>query len=191
NDGPPVRAFLKKYILQGIIIAALTGAAVAWLKDVVSSMLPGTDAPRCWIEEHWLAASGKLRVADSTRFTVLVARLERDPDGSQTDYLIGAFRGEQGFRRLTTCRVVPLKGEEQNVAEQQAEVEAERLRVARAADLILWGEVVQRGGALRVWMTGPTVRPDLKARPWTVDKGVLEPAFQERFPTALQPLTLA
>jgi tetratricopeptide (TPR) repeat protein len=55
----------------------------------------------------------------------------------------------------------------------------------------LWGEVAERGSALRVWMTGPSVRADLKARPWTVDKGVLQAEFHERFAAALQAIALA
>ena len=182
--------FLKKYILQGIILVVLTGAATGWLKGLASSLLPGTEAPRCWIEEHWKAAIGSLPGQDSARFTVLLARLDGDTDGSQTAYLTGAFKGERGFRPLTTCRVVSLHGADQIEAERLAEQEADRLRVSRSADLILWGEVVERG-ALRVWITGPTMHADLKARPWTVDKGLLEPAFRERFAIALQAITFA
>ena len=180
--------FLKKYIL--IILIALVGVAGGWLKGLASSLLPGTEAPRCWIEEHWKAAVGSLPGRDSARFTVLLARLDGDMGGSQTAYLTGAFRGERGFRPMDTCRVVSLHGEDQIEAERLAEQEADRLRVSRSADLILWGEVAERG-ALRVWMTGPTIRADLKARPWTVDKRLLEPAFRERFATALQAITFA
>ena len=186
-----VSDFLKKYLLQAIILAALTAAAAGWLKGLASSMLPGTEAPRCWIEEHWQAAFGRLPAPDPKRFTVLMARLDRDPDGSQTANLADAFLGQRGFRPLTTCRVVARHGNDQIAAEEQAEAKAEQLRVDRGADLILWGDVAERG-ALHVWMNGPTVRADLKARPWTVvDKGLLEPAFQERFATALQAITLA
>ena len=122
---------------------------------------------------------------------MLVARLHRDPDGSQTANLVDAFLGQRGFRALTTCRAVARHGEDQIAAEERAEAEADRLRDARGADLILWGEAVERGKTLRIWMTGPTVRADLKSRPWTVDKGLLEPAFQERFATALQAIALA
>ena len=180
--------FLKKYIL--ILLIALVGIAGVWLKGLAGSLLPGAEAPRCWIEEHWKVAVGSLPGRDSARFTVLLARLDGDTDGSQTAYLTGAFRGERGFRPLTTCRVVSLHGEDQIEAERLAEREADRLRVSRSADLILWGEVAERG-ALRVWITGPTMHADLKARPWTVDKGLLEPAFRERFATALQAITFA
>ena len=40
-------------------------------------------------------------------------------------------------------------------------------------------------------MTGSSVRADLKARPWTVDKGVLQAEFHERFAAALQAIALA
>ncbi|HXY99525.1 MAG TPA: tetratricopeptide repeat protein [Stellaceae bacterium] len=183
-------AFLRKHLLEAVLLAALTGAAAGWLKGLVSGLLPGTEAPRCWVEEHWKAAVSGVPRPDPARFTVLVARLNRDPDGSQTANVVDAFLGQRGFRSLTTCRVVARHGDDQIAAEERAEAEAERLRIARGADLILWGEVADRG-ALRIWMTGPTVFPDLKARPWTVDKGLLEPAFQGRFAAALQAITLA
>ena len=182
--------FLKEHFLIAIILAAITGAAVGWLQGLVSGILPSTEPPRCWIEEHWHAAFGSLPAANSGQFTVLVTRLAGDPDGSETKHLLGAFLGERGFRRLTTCHVIEIKGEDQNVAEQGAEAEADQLRAARGADLVLWGEVADRG-ALRVWLTGPTARADLKARPWVADKGVLEPAFQEHFALALQAVVLA
>jgi tetratricopeptide (TPR) repeat protein len=185
-----VSAFLKKHLLEAILLAAITGAAAGWLKGLISATLPSTEGPRCWIEEHWHSAFGTLPRPDPDRFTVLVARLDRDLDGSQTNYVVGGFRGERGFRPLTTCRVVALQGEDQIAAELGAETEADRLRTARGADLILWGEVAERGSVLRVWMTGPSVSADLKAQPWSVNKGVLEPAFKEQFNVALQAIAL-
>jgi hypothetical protein len=182
---------LKKHLLEAVLLAAITGAAAAWLKGLINPLLLAAEGPRCWIEEQWQAAFGTAPRPDPTRFTVLIARLDRDVDGTQTDYLVGAFRGQRGFRPLATCRVVAPRGEDQIAAEQWAEGEVERLRVARGADLVLWGEVAERGSALRVWMTGSSVRADLKARPWTVDKGVLQAEFHERFAAALQAIALA
>ena len=182
--------FLKKYVLAAVIVTALTGAAVGWLKGLASSYLPGTEPTRCWIEEQWQAAVGATPGTNPNRFTILIARLANDANGAETTHLTTAFRGQRGFRPLTSCHVIAIGGGDQIAAEQTAETEAGRLRTRRGADLVLWGEVADRG-ALRIWMTGPTVRADLKGRPWTVDKGVLEPAFSERFATALQATALA
>jgi hypothetical protein len=161
-------AFLRKHVFQAVIIVALTGAAATWL-NFVSGLLPATEAPRCWVTEHWQALFAGLPAQDPNRFTVLVARLDRDTDGSQTANLVDVFLGQRGFLALTTCQVVARSGANQIEAEERAEAEAERLRAEKGADLILWGAVASQGN-LRVWMTGPTVRPDLKARPWTWDK---------------------
>ena len=188
-------AFLQKYLLQAIILAAITGTAAGWLKGLASSTLPGTEAPRCWIEERWQAAFGSSPGPDPGHFTVLLTRLAGDPDGSLSAHLEGALRGERGIHRLETCRVVALQGGVRTAAEQPAEAEAEGLRATRGADLVLWGEVTGRGGTspqeIRVWINGPTVRADLKAKPWVVDKDALAPAFKERFSTALEAIVLA
>ena len=183
-------AFLKKYVWAAVIVTALTGTAVGWLKGLASSYLPDTEPTRCWIEEQWQAAVGAAPRRDPDRFTILIARLANDADGSESARLAAAFHGQRGFRPLTACRSIVIGGGDQIEAEQTAQIGADRLRTRRGADLVLWGEVADRG-ALRVWMTGPTVRADLKGRPWTVDKGVLEPAFSERFATALQAAALA
>jgi hypothetical protein len=159
--------FLREYLLKAVLLAALTGAAVAWLQGLASAMLPGTEPARCWIEEHWEAAIRRPLAPDPSQFTVLITRLAGDPHRTETRHLADAFLGEEGFRRLTTCQVVAIRGNEQNVADEQAEVKADELRISRGADLVLWGEVAERG-ALRVWMTAPTVRADLKARPWSL-----------------------
>lgn len=181
--------FLKENFLKAVLLAAVTGAMVGWLKGVVAGVLPGTEPTRCWIEERWQATFRAEDAHDPGQFVVLVTRLAGDPDGSETKHLVDAFLGEKGFQRLTTCQVVPLRGEDQNAAEETAEAKANQLRATRRADLVLWGEVADRG-ALRVWMTAPAVRADLKAKPWVVDKGVLEPAFQEQFALALQAVVL-
>ena len=85
--------FLKKYVLESIVLVVLTGLVVGWLKGLLTPLLPGTETPRCWSEEYWQAAFGRLPAADPTAFTVLVATLDQDLDGSQTKYLVHAIRG--------------------------------------------------------------------------------------------------
>ena len=182
--------FLKEHFLKAVFLVAVTGAMAGWLQGLVAGALPSTEPPRCWIEERWQAAFASKAVTNPGQFAVLITRLAGDPDGSETQHLEEAFLGEKGFRRLTTCQSISLKGEDQNAAEERAEAKADELRVVRSADLVLWGEVAERG-AVRVWMTAPTVRADMKMRPWVVDKGVLEPAFKEQFALALQAVVLA
>jgi hypothetical protein len=125
---------------------------------------------------------------------VLVTRLANDPDESSTEHVNRALRGEAGFTRLTTCRVVTGHGASDNAKEEGAQAEAERLRVTAGADLVLFGEAVKRPGlheSLYVWMSGPTVRPELRAKPWVVEENGLGPAFREKFNTALQAVVLA
>jgi tetratricopeptide (TPR) repeat protein len=182
--------FLKEHFLKAVLLVAVTGAMVGWLQGLVGGVLPSTEPPRCWIEERWQAAFRSEAPTNPGQFAILITRLAEDSDGSETQHLVEAFLGERGFRRLTTCQSVSLKGEDQNAAEEKAEAKADQLRVLRGADLVLWGEVADRG-AVRVWMTAPTVPADMKMRPWVVDKGVLEPAFREQFAVALKAVVLA
>src|SRR4051794_16705135 len=159
------RAFVVDHLLTGVVLVALTGAAAGWLKGFAGDLLPGSEASRCWIEQRWQAAFGGPPDPSPGQFVVLVTRLANDRNDTQTEYLKRALRGEEGFLRLETCRVVTGHGASLNAIDRNAEEEAERLRIAAGADLVLFGDVADRG-ALHVWMTGPTVRPNLKAKAW-------------------------
>ena len=191
-----IGSFLKEHLLKAVLLVAVTGAAAGWLKGLAGNLLPDSEGPRCWIEEQWQSAQERWQkrfagtpATDTDHFTVLLTRLARDPDGAQTAYVDASLDGEKGFHRLSTCRVITRYGNDRNAAEDRAEAEAEKLRTSMGADLVLWGEVGPPG-SVRIWMTGPTVRADLKARPWKMDEHG-EAAFRARFATALQAIVLA
>jgi hypothetical protein len=79
EEGIAMRAFLKKYLLEAIILATITGTAAGWLKGLASNLLPGTEGPRCWVEEQWRSVFGGFPRADPAHFTVLLARLDTIP----------------------------------------------------------------------------------------------------------------
>jgi hypothetical protein len=46
-----VRAFLKRHLLEAVLLAAITGTAAAWLKGLISPLLPAAEGlPRITVE---------------------------------------------------------------------------------------------------------------------------------------------
>jgi tetratricopeptide (TPR) repeat protein len=128
---------------------------------------------------------------DPERFRVLVARLH-DDDGKFSRQVARAFIGERGFSVVTTCRAVDLDGEDITFAFVDAVRQAEALRARRGADLIVWGQVADRGsGAVKLWFTAATVRPDGTRTPWKFELGTLGDEFRKEFALAFQTMAMA
>ncbi len=125
---PAAGSFLTDHLLKAVLLAALTGTAAGWLKGFASDLLPGSEASRCWIEQRWKAAFGGAPNPDPGKFVVLVTRLANDRDETETSHLRKALRGEDGFLRLETCRVVTGHGATLNAIDKNAEEQAEQLR---------------------------------------------------------------
>ncbi|HYZ34628.1 MAG TPA: hypothetical protein VE684_20390, partial [Crenalkalicoccus sp.] len=165
----------------GLIGKAAADMAADRVKDALGAAASADTA--CLLGEWWQAARGP-EAPDPARFRVLIARLDRDAEGALTRKVVNAFRGQAGFDWRGSCVSVAAGASR---AEQEAAVAAaERLRRRHGADLVLWGEVVDaKEPAISVWFTAENAAPDLKARPWRFEKGLLEPAFQSGFAAAL------
>jgi hypothetical protein len=142
--------WIKKYVVVGILLAAVVGVAKGWVDGVIRPWVPAPDEASCWIRETWKRyATGPLP-RHPNLFTVLVARLNGDADGSQTQFILDAFLNQSGFRPLKTCRAVAIVGDDRIAAQQAAIANAEALLAERGGDLVIWGQVV-RAGSLRIW----------------------------------------
>ena len=182
------------------IIAALgaVGAAAAGkiATDVVTEQVKrgigaAVNADTICLVGEWLRERfSRPDPPDPERFTVLIVRLDRDPDGTFTTHLLDAFRGAQGIRRRESC--IAIEAGRTGESEAKAVIAAEDMRLRRSADLVVWGEVADaKDRAIRVWFTASDQRPDLSVRPWRFERGTLEPGFSNEFATALQALALS
>jgi tetratricopeptide (TPR) repeat protein len=184
--------WVNKHLWAGIVGAAVVGTGTAWVRGFITPWVPPPEDARCWIEETWNRHINGPVPRDPERFTVLVARLQGDSDGSQTRFVRDAFLNQRGFRRLATCRVVAIEGEDETAAEEAAKARAQILLLDRGGDLVIWGKVV-RPNAMRLWFTPRMSKTDLSSRPWVLDKetGALPSEFHAAFADALLATTAA
>ena len=147
--------------LLGIILTAAVGWFVGWF----GGFLPTPGQVQCQVEEWWEGP------APGTLFTVLLARLDRDPDGSQIDYVDRALSELKGIDVHRTCR--PLKLKEigsRKAAYATAEETAKQWLRQRNGDLLVWGEVSKDEDEKRLFFT--TLCPwrrVARARRWCYD----------------------
>lgn len=189
---------LRRFLWSGVVLGGvgLVGAAASdiakgALKESFGAFAAGQYA--CAAREWWARnLGGPPPPADPGQFRVLVARLHDDDDGRLSEQVARGFVGERGFIVVTTCRTVALDGENVTAASVTAEGQAEDLRVGRGADLIVWGQVANAGsGAVRLWFSAASVRPNMVRAPWKIEQGTLGGGFQKEFALALQAMALA
>ena len=80
---------------------------------------------------------------NSGRFVILVARLDRDTDGTQTDHVITSLGTEPGFDVIPTCQILRLDRLGMTPVDQRvaAEHDGRALLESWNADLLIWGRV--------------------------------------------------
>ena len=173
-------------------LAVVGKVATDWVAEQVKVGI-GTAANAntiCLVGEWLRERFGRPDPPDPERFTVVIARLARDPDGTFTTHLLDAFRGANGFRRRESC--IAIEAGRSDDSEARAVTAAEQMRILRSADLVIWGEVADaKDRAIRVWFTAADQRPNLSVRPGRFERGTLEPAFSEEFAAALRALALS
>lgn len=147
-DGPDdvrssrARAFTMKWLL-GVIFTAVISWFVGWL----DGFLPTPGQVQCQVKEWWEEP------APGTRFTVLLARLDRDPDGSLTGYVDRALSELNGIDVHLTCRTLKLKDVGlQRSAHAAAEETAKQWLRQRNGDLLVWGEVSEDEDEKRLFL---------------------------------------
>jgi hypothetical protein len=117
----------------------------------------------------------------------LVTKLDRDSEGVSSRILADAFRGQRGFDVRLTCLVISASAED-GVAEAEAsgEAGARRLALARAADLVLWGEIADaEDRVIRVWFTAPGEATAFGRDGWPIGRGRLPEGFDREFAAML------
>ena len=118
--------------LLGVILPAVVGWFGGWL----DGFLPTPGQVQCQVKEWWAEP------APGTRFTVLLARLDRDPDGSLTGYVDRALSELNGIDVHLTCQTLKLKDVGlQRSAHAAAEETAKQWLRQGNGDLLVWGEV--------------------------------------------------
>ncbi len=122
------------------------GALIAgYFSDTVRQLLPTPRKLARWVKRL------DMPPAVGTQFTVLVADLKRDTEGSQTDHVAAALAPYQG---IDVIRLGP--GPEWDIGSRaQLLTEARRLLEAKNGDVLMFGEVAKADERLPPPVPGP------------------------------------
>ena len=128
--------------LAGVLGLAFSGLIVAWIKGFFNSFLPSPSNTYTYIVE---LSKDIRRVRPSPdKFLILVAKLDGDDsNGTHTRAIARAFQGQQGIERTQTRRILRLS-DIGAAAESRAISIGRSWLVRRNADLLIWGEVLQK-----------------------------------------------
>ncbi len=133
--------------IPALLVAALVGYFVAVTREILPS-------PRV------VAATISARFykrAEGNYFTILVSRLARDADDSQTDHVFSALDAINGIDVVRTPQILKLDPKNSaNKAREEAERRGRKWLDRFNADVIVWGQVAEQNQTLRLSFTGRT-----------------------------------
>lgn len=153
-----VRHYGKKGLI-GLIIVVLPFlvAAVIWYNWDKVSKLPGVPSIINYLNRE------KIPTADPNRFSIVVARLENDPNREHERRIIHAISEFKEVQVLSLPQIITLDGLDLEEQENRGQGQAQQWLKKYRASVLIWGTVIGRDGK-----TGPkiywTVSPEIKPR---------------------------
>jgi hypothetical protein len=188
--------WLRDNIVRAIIIVALSGSAVAYLRgvldDIIGNVLPNGAEISClgreWVADHWPLHRPK-EPADA--FRILIATLDGDDSSRTLTHAVErAFQGQQAIDIVSTCRVLKIRGAGIAVEDAAAKTGDEWL-ASRKADVLVFGEVLPKGVALNLHFLTSGASHDFTAKSFRLESGLLRDKFKEAAAAQLQAVALA
>jgi tetratricopeptide (TPR) repeat protein len=186
-----MESWIIEHIYQIGIGTAIVSALTAWFRGFFNQLLPTPAATKIWVIEgikdlRWIRPS-------PGKFLILVARLDGDDvEGTHTRAVARAFRGEQGIERTQTARKLSLsdKGIGSD-AEIRALATGRAWLARRNADLLIWGEVLEKGKFLSLWFTSKDATSDFQQSSFPLEAAQLDQSFNEAARTQLVAISLS
>jgi tetratricopeptide (TPR) repeat protein len=178
------------YIGIGTVIGTVVTSFVTyWFKDLLKEILPSPSETFISIVEFGKDIR-RFRPSPD-KFLILVARLDGDdPKGTHTRAVARAFRGQQGVERTQTRRVVPFS-DIGGAAESHAIAIGRRWLAKRNADLLIWGEVLQKEKFLNLWFTNKDATSDFQQSRFSLEANLLDGNFTQVASTQLISMALS
>lgn len=160
-------------------VSAIGAFCWAWQKGAFAAFLPSPTDVACNIKEVVIDVASALKPRrGGNKFLVLISRLDADDaHNTHTRAVIRAFQGRNDVDRIATCRALRLTG-------AGIESEARSLTVGRrwlrrrAADLLIWGEVLEPGKAINLWFLSNDAASPFEASPFRLESNLLTDEFQ-------------
>jgi tetratricopeptide (TPR) repeat protein len=153
-------------VVSGTLGAILMGYVVA----VVNEVAPAPPLARSLVcqWQEWRAE----RMPD-TEFRILITNLANDWDGRQTELVLRTFLGQTGIEVRRTCRVVEIDTASGSLADAEAKAteEARALLDGWNADLVIWGEVIEKDKELQLWFVSRETGTAVTGRSYSLTDG--------------------
>jgi tetratricopeptide (TPR) repeat protein len=124
-------------------------------------------------------------------FHILVATLDHDDaDRTLTKAVVRAFQGEKGIDAIETCRVLKIDGAGERIEEAAAKGGQEWLS-RRDADVLVFGETIEKGEALNLHFLPVGGTADFHQHSFELKSGLLKGDFSEAVAAQFQAVALA
>jgi hypothetical protein len=165
-----------------LFLAGAGGLLLGWFKDFLfkdflKQVLPTPTDAKIWIVEN-LKDLRRIRLSPD-KFLILVARLDGDDSkGTHTRAVARAFQGQQGIERTQTARILSLSGIGSD-AEAHAVTTGRKWLARRNADLLIWGEVLQKEKYLNLWFTSKDATSEFQQSRFPLEANLLDGNFTE------------
>jgi len=184
-------SWVKEHL--GIVLGGFKAIFLAflgsWFTGLLNQILPSPSATRVWFIE---GVKDFRRIRPSTnKFLIMVAQLDGDdPEGTHTRAVARAFQGQSGIERTRTRRVLRLSDIGSD-AESKAVATGRYWLTRRNADLLIWGEVLQKEKFLTLWFISKDASSDFLQSRFQLDANLLDQSFSEVTPTQLVAIALS
>jgi len=178
--------------LTGILIAAFAALLGGYATGLLGEVFPSPTELACRFQE-WGAVDDAEPVS-GPKFTILLSRLDRDTDGSQTRHIVYALERQATLEVIPTCRVLRIEPHGNRLSE--ARIESEKLGrqwlKKSGADLLIWGEVTKADQGLQLRFTSPEDRGTIDTSRYKLDDTLILPkSFHDDFAAQLVAVALS
>src|SRR4051812_202777 len=178
--------------VTGIVVAAFGTLLTGYVSGQFGEALPSTTELACWIQEWSADRPSDDKPVVGPKFTILISRLVRDTDDSQTSHLISSFEQQAALEIVPTCRVLQIEPHGSDAAARmKAEEEGRQWLKKHRADLLIWGEFAPADKILRLQFTGLDDQKAAAASAYKLDDTILPKNFHEVFAAQLVAVALS
>jgi tetratricopeptide (TPR) repeat protein len=188
--------WIRENIGKAIVLAALTASVTGWLRGtfdtILRESLPSGAEISC-IGREWVVDHSPFRQLEPSKevFRILLGTLDHDDaNRTLTEVVVRAFQGEKGIEAVETCRVLKIEGGGDRIEEAAAK-RGQVWLSRRDADVLVFGEWIEKGEALNLHFLAFGGSGDFHQHAFKLETGLLKGDFSEAMGAQLQAVALA
>lgn len=168
---------LRRRFLHWIVGLLVAGVAAALTPFITGQLQPLVDSTSAWLADIKCQLGSTTPKEDDKRLLVLISPLAGDDSkATQTDRLLGAFRG-QDVNAYTACERIAFDPHKDKDSSQREVAHASTALLKKyGADLLIFGEVGLADKAARVWLVNETGGCEEQPTPIVFENGFPPPS---------------